>query len=128
MASKYDAYWLSIMDNIRDGIERALKTGKPVIVDIHGITQCGVRNSWYGTVKVTPQEITGGEMAHAMSLGKMVKKQEFLKDMNDVSIRFKISKSLNLEIEVENKEFASITENDKEEKSYRSERLNLMIK
>jgi len=115
MASKYDTYWLSIMKEIQNGIvEEAVKKGMTINLDIHDITEYGMRNSWYGTVDVSPEGIKGGEMAHAMSLGKMVMKQNFFKNMNDIWIRFKISNSLNLEIDVVSEPITPVESEKKE--------------
>lgn len=114
MASKYDTYWLSIMKEIQNGIVEAVKKGMSINLDIHDITEYGMRNGWYGTVDVSPEGIKGGEMAHAMSLGKMVMKQNFFKNMNDIWIRFKISNSLNLEIDVVSEPITPVESEKKE--------------
>lgn len=100
MASKYDIYWLSIMGGIHNGILDAMNKNRRVDIDVRNITAYGKRNSWYGAVEVSSEGIKGGEMSHAMSLGKIIMEQDFLKDMNDRTIKFKISNSLELEIEV----------------------------
>lgn len=88
------------MEGIHNGILDAMNKGRRVDIDVQNITAYGKRNSWYGTVEVSSEGIKGGEMAHAMSLGKIIMEQDFFKDMNDRTTKFKISNSLKLEIEV----------------------------
>lgn len=103
MASKYDMYWSSIMKEIYDGIMESMSEDRTVNIDVQNITAYGNRNSWYGTVEVSSEGIKGGEMAHALSLGKMIVRQDFMTDMKDAKIKLIISKTLKLEIEVNGK-------------------------
>jgi len=77
------------MKEIQNGIVEAMKEGRAINLDIHDITKYGTRNSWYGTVELSPEGIKGGEKAHAMSLGKMIMQQYFFKNMSDIWIKFK---------------------------------------
>ena len=99
MASKYDKYWVSIIGDIHKGILEVANKRRGVYIDVKNITAYGKRNSWSGVVEVSSEGINREEMAHAMSLGKVLLKQNFMKDI-DKKLRFKISNSLKLEIEV----------------------------
>ncbi len=110
MVSKYNIYWLSIIEDIHNGILEAMTTNECVNINVQNITNCGKRNKWYGYIEVSSRGINGGEMAHAMSLGKVIMGQDFLKDMNNKRIKLKISNSLNLEIEVDDESIKRDTE------------------
>lgn len=103
MASKYDSYWLGIMEEIHDGILEALNKNGVVSIDVEDITSYGKRNSWYGTIEVSPRGAKGGEMAHARALGKQIIEQDFFENLGDIIIKFKITNSLKLEINVVSK-------------------------
>jgi len=98
MSSQYDAYWASILGEIKKGILKAANTNRTVILDVRNLTAYGTRKSWYGSVEVSSAGIKKGEMAHAMALGKLISKQGFFKDMGATKIKFKITNSLKLEI------------------------------
>lgn len=100
MVSQYDSFWLSLMEDIHEGIIEAMNRNRSVSIDVRNITAYGKRNSWYGTVEVSSDGIKGGEMAHAMALGKMIMEHDFFKNIGDTSIKFKITNSLKLEIGV----------------------------
>lgn len=97
MPSKYDKYWLSIIDQIKIGIERAIESNDAVIIDVKEMQNYGKRESWYGVVCVSTEGMEGGQMAHARSLGNVVIEQNVLQDRR---IRFRILNSFQLIIEV----------------------------
>ena len=101
MASKYDAYWLSIMEDIRRCVIESMNKNESVTIDIKGITAYGERNNWYGSVEVSNDGIKGGNMAHIISLGKIILKQNFLEDIdNKKIIKLVVTNSLELKVEV----------------------------
>ncbi len=104
MVSKYKRYWLSIINKIHDGIQEAIDNNTKVLLDIKDIKNYGNRGNWYGTVELTPNGIKGGEMAHAMALGKTVMAQEFYYEIQDKRIQLKINSSFMLEIDVSDTE------------------------
>lgn len=101
MSSKYDKYWLSKMNEIQKGIHDALNNKSSVIIDVDDIKAFGKRNSWYGIIELFHKGYSKGEMAHMLSLGKMIIRQPFYKKLfedNDSFVTLKIKDSLKLEV------------------------------
>lgn len=78
----------------------SMSKNEGVVIDIGGITAYGERNNWYGSIEVSRNGIKGGNMAHIMSLGKIILKQNFLEDIGHKKIKLGITNSLKLKIEV----------------------------
>jgi hypothetical protein len=98
MSSKYDVYWERLNDKIRASIERSIASRKIIILDVHDISLHGVRNNWVGSVDVSPDGISGGEMAHAQSLGQVILNSGMMTQFEGKTIRFKITNRFKLEI------------------------------
>lgn len=71
MASKYDPYWATHLNEIRAAVRQAA-TGIPATVSVPELQHLGARRSWYGTAEVRGREVTRSAMAHAVSLGRAV--------------------------------------------------------
>lgn len=71
MASKYDRYWTTHLDNINAALQAAA-SGSAAIVDVASVRCLGDRQSWYGIAEVCGREMTRSSMAHATSLGRTV--------------------------------------------------------
>jgi hypothetical protein len=71
MASKYDRYWATHLDEISAALQAAV-SGSAAIVDVASVRCLGNRQSWYGIAEVCGREMTRSSMAHATSLGQTV--------------------------------------------------------
>jgi len=71
MASKYDAYWMTRLDEISAAIQAAVR-GSAATVDVAGVRRLGDRESWHGVAEVCGNQMTRSSMAHATSLGRTV--------------------------------------------------------
>lgn len=80
MASKYDFYWQNRLQEIAELLENAYKGKNNNVIDVSGIRSYGNRRSWYGVVDVYKDNIEKGEMAHAKSLGKVILRNDLLKN------------------------------------------------
>jgi len=96
MASKYDDFWVKHLDEISNLIQEAKEKGVSGEMDVSGIKRYGERKSWYGTVIVSAEGTSGGEMAHARSLGRILFANGIIEEGK---FRFVISSSLKLRVE-----------------------------
>jgi len=71
--SKYDSFWKNKLELISLEISQAAKSNIIGILDFPDIKDFGQRQSWAGRVVLSDGEIiSGGEMAHMKSLGRLV--------------------------------------------------------
>jgi len=96
MASKYDDYWLNLLDVIADLIGEAHKRGVSRSIDVSDLKKYGERKNWYGDVIVSEKGISKGKMAHARSLGRVVLENRVI---NSGKFRFVITYNLRLRVE-----------------------------
>lgn len=71
MASKYDQYWSSHTEQIRDAVWLAASSGIAKI-RLDGLQGQGHRQSWYGAAEVRGRQVLRSSMAHATSLAMTV--------------------------------------------------------
>ncbi len=99
--SKYDGYWLSMMDELRGAIKRAYVDGV-VVIDVSDIVRYGERKpeSWYGSVVVCRDGVRDKRvvMAHLRSLANILVKEGVLASYN-VCFRFKMTRDRKLVVE-----------------------------
>ena len=103
MVSKYDNYWLSKINEIHEGILKAINTKKKIFIEINDIKQFGDRKFWYGFVELNLGGVVRRDASvHVKSLAKIILKQGFLhnffRDNKNRIIRFEITDSLKLKI------------------------------
>ncbi len=96
MASKYDFYWQNRLDELKKILNEAYQKGESSCLDVSGIINLGHRKNWHGVVKVSPEGIQKGEMAHARSLGKVLWYSGLLDSFGDFSYLLTISNGLEL--------------------------------
>ena len=51
--SKYDEYWLSIIDSIVSLIKEAYAYGRSRDLDVSGLRRYGKRDNWYGSIIIS---------------------------------------------------------------------------
>ena len=99
--SKYDEYWLSKMDVLREAVGRAYVDGV-VVVDVGDIARYGRRKpeSWYGSVVVCGDGVRGERvvMAHLRSLARILVEERVLAGYG-VCFRFKMTRDRRLVVE-----------------------------
>ena len=72
--SKYDDFWTSVIDRLRDALKEAAES-KTVRINVADLRQYGRRRDWSGRVRVRDGEILPpAGMAHTRSLGKVLLK------------------------------------------------------
>jgi hypothetical protein len=97
MASKYESYWQSKIQDIKRLLGEAYANGTSSELDISGIQSYGQRNSWHGVVDVFRDHIGKGETAHARSLGNVVASTGYLDWADCLGFRMVISNMLTLD-------------------------------
>ena len=100
MGSKYDAFWLKIIDVLVALLEEAYVRGRSRAVDVSDLHYYGNRRSWYGSVVVSRNRVIRGDMAHARSLGKILVREGVLERFGDSVFVLKISNNLVLHVEL----------------------------
>jgi len=98
--SKYDEYWLSIIDSIANLIKEAYTYGKSRSLDVLGLRRCGKRGNWYGSIIISRNGILKGNMAHVVALGKIILRKGLLEDYGDAVFRIRVSSKLKLDVEL----------------------------
>ena len=98
--SKYDEYWLSIIDSIANLIKEAYTYGKSRSLDVSGLRRCGKRGNWYGSIIISRNGILKGNMAHVVALGKIILRKGLLEDYGDAVFRIRVSSKLKLDVEL----------------------------
>ena len=97
--SKYDSFWESIANQLRNAIEKAYVDGLAVI-DISEIRSYGQRDSWYDRVVIYDNEVIKEPTAtHLKSLSRFIIENDLLKGY-DVYFKFTVTKDLKLKVEV----------------------------
>jgi len=100
MVSKYDAYWLSKIEEIKQAVRKAIQEGR-VILDIASIKSFGRRKpeSWYGfTVICGNRIVKSSDMAHVKSLQRMLAENNVLLPYEGC-FKFTITRNLELIIQ-----------------------------
>lgn len=97
MASKYELYWLSRLDDLRTATEQAAQ-GLPVALSVLDLAPYGVRASWYGTAVVQGSTVVASSMAHAAALAEIVANEGVCVPAEAV-FRFTIGRNLVLKVE-----------------------------
>jgi hypothetical protein len=97
MASKYDLYWLSRLDDLRAATQQAAQ-GAPVPLPVFDLAAFGLRASWYGTAAVQGRTVLESSMAHVDALAKIVAHNGLCMPAQAV-YRFTISSKLVLTVE-----------------------------
>ena len=99
--SKYDGYWLSMIDELRGAVRRAYVDGV-VVIDVGDIARYGRRKpeSWYGSVVVCKDGVRDKRvvMAHLRSLARILVEEGVLAGY-DVCFRFKMTRDRKLVVE-----------------------------
>ena len=98
--SKYDEYWLSIIDSIVSLIKEAYAYGKSRILDVSGLRKYGRRGNWYGSIVISKSGILKGNMAHVAALGNIILRKGILEDYDDAVFRIRVSSKLKLSVEL----------------------------
>ena len=97
MVSKYDAYWLSKIEEIKQAVRRAVQEGR-AILDISGIKSFGRRKpeSWYGSTVICGNRIMKSSvMAHVKSLQRILAENNVLSPYEDC-FKFTVTRNLKL--------------------------------
>ncbi|RLG72741.1 MAG: hypothetical protein DRO23_10000, partial [Thermoprotei archaeon] len=98
--SKYEEYWLSIIDSIVSLIKEAYTYGRSRGLDVSGLRRYGTRDNWYGSIIISRNGILKGNVAHVVALGKVILREGFLKDYGDAVFRVRVSSKLKLDVEL----------------------------
>jgi len=99
MPSKYDTYWLTKLDEIKQLLKEAYENGRSGKINVSEIQNYGERGSWYGVVEVFEGGFRKGEMAHARSLGRTILNNGLLGPYARSEFRLVISTDLKLRVE-----------------------------
>jgi len=99
MPSKYDTYWLTKLDEIKQLLKEAHENGRSGKINVSEIQNYGERGSWYGVVEVFEGGFRKGEMAHARSLGRTILNNGLLGPYARSEFRLVISTDLKLRVE-----------------------------
>lgn len=120
MSSKYDTYWENKLNSIIPLLKEAHRNGKSSKIDVSNILNYGNRSSWYGVVEVFKNELRKGEMAHAKSLGRVIRCncKELLESFENVGFRMKVS---NLKLMVERMDVGNKTNFDSNQQQMEEE-------
>ena len=97
--SKYDGYWLSIIDSIVGLVEEAFVYGRSRSIDVSGLRRFGRRGSWYGSIVVSRRGVLRGNMAHVVALGRILVREGVFERYGDTVFRVKVSSDLKLSVE-----------------------------
>lgn len=97
--SKYDAYWLKLLSEIKDLLEEAKRRGRSQQIDVSGLANLGDRKNWHGTVVIS-RSSAKSEMAHTSSLGKVLLRSSILNSFDNVTFRLRVSNGLKLDAEL----------------------------
>lgn len=116
MSSKYDIYWWKKLEEIVQLLKEAYENGMSRKLDVSDIQNYGERRSWYGVVEVFKDRLRKGEMAHAGSLGKVVRNNKLLDSYEGSGFRMVISTDLKLRVEQLNIEEKTIVPTQHREK------------
>lgn len=99
--SKYDSFWRPRIKELERALDLAVR-GDSVFIDATPIEDFGNRQSWAGSVSVQGEEIvSGGDMAHAKSLGNVLIESGVLRRWPDVPFCLSISKDRYVRVRVE---------------------------
>ncbi len=98
--SKYDGYWLGIIDSIASLIGEAYVYGRSRRIDVSDLRRYGKRDNWYGSIIVSRNGILKGNMAHVVALGRIIIRKGLLKDYGDAVFRIRVSGKLKLDVEL----------------------------
>jgi len=98
--SKYDEYWLSIIDSIVNLIKEAYAYGRSRDLDVSGLRSYGKRDDWYGSIIISRNGILKGNMAHVVALGKIILRKDLLENYGDAVFRIRVSSKLKLVVEL----------------------------
>ena len=79
MASKYDEFWLSIIDTILGAIDRSIEGSNRVCIDVSGLALYGKRQDWRGKVELILGGVAHTSGAHATALGRLLSRQGAVK-------------------------------------------------
>jgi len=101
--SKYNDYWEAKLDEIAKLLKAAYSKKPCQECNVANIKKYGERDSWYGIVEVTKQELAKGQMAHMKSLGSVLLKNRMLDDYKDSKFRCTVTGNLKLRIRILNK-------------------------
>lgn len=91
MTSKYDFFWCNKLALLSQLLNEAYEKGESRPVDISDIQGYGDRSNWQGIVEVSRETIKKGEMAHAKSLGNVIRQNMLLEPFGDLRCRLTIS-------------------------------------
>ena len=97
MSSKFDDFWLGILDDVHQGILRAINENEIVRIDVSDIKIFGKRKSWYGVFYLDSSGYKKADMAHAKALGKLLASKDYLTEIlkqNNIRIQLTITKLL----------------------------------
>lgn len=97
--SKYDSFWSTQLAAIRTVVGRAAR-GEDATLDASPITAFGNRASWAGSVDVTEETATSGEMAHMASLGRLVAASGMCRAYPSMTLHFAMNSAGRLRIAV----------------------------
>ena len=98
--SKYEEYWLSIIDSIVSLIKEAYAYGRSRDLDVSGLRRYGKRDNWYGSIIISRNGILKGNMAHVVALGKIILRKDLLENYGDAVFRIRVSSKLKLDVEL----------------------------
>lgn len=108
--SKYDNYWLKILDKIERLIEEAYNHHKSHEIDVSDLAKHGNRKSWYGTITISREGIHRGAAAHVKSLGKIILNQGLLSRYS-TAFKIKVTKNLKLTVTLSREPASKLPEN-----------------
>ncbi len=130
MGSKYDNFWNGKMDEIHNGVLRAINKNDIVKIDVSEIKQFGKRKSWYGILHLDSSGYKKVDMAHAQSLGKLLTNQDFFSKIfkqKNVRVQFKITNDFELEIKRANRSIISSHNTNKTKLLYEGDVVDSVI-
>ena len=98
--SKYNPFWGNYIELIHTTLNKVVVSGRAEKLLFPDITNFGQRKSWVGGVALSDGEIiSGGEMAHMKSLGKII--APFTNDYPEIAFRFSMNNQCELTFKVE---------------------------
>jgi hypothetical protein len=98
--SKYNPFWGNYIELIHTTLNKVVVSGRAEKLLFPDITNFGQRKRWVGRVALSDGEIiSGGEMAHMKSLGKII--APFTNDYPEIAFRFSMNNQCELTFNVE---------------------------